>query len=65
MDAVAAGEPPTAMAQDRYGRTSIRIALRQMKAAGLASAVLPVWLASFDQAGFEGGEDETSLHHDC
>jgi hypothetical protein len=65
MDAVAAGEPPSALAQDRYGRTSIRIALRQMKAAGLAPAVLPAWLASFDQAGFEGGEDETALHYDC
>jgi hypothetical protein len=63
--AVEAGEPPSATAQTRHGRTSIRIALRQMKAAGHTSAALPAWLASFDQAGSEADEDETSLHHDC
>jgi hypothetical protein len=65
VDAVNAGEPPSAMAQTRHGRTSIRIALRQMKAAGHVAAVLPAWLASFDQATLEDGEDETALHHDC
>jgi hypothetical protein len=63
MTAVGAGEPPSATAQDRHGRTSIRIALRQMKAAGHASAALPVWFASFDQASPEGDEDEASLQH--
>ena len=29
-----AGEPPSAIAGDRHGRTAVRIALRQMKAAG-------------------------------
>ena len=65
MDAVAAGEPPLASAPTRHARTSIRIALRQMKAAGHASAALTAWLASFDQAGIEGEEDEAALHHDC
>jgi len=63
MDAVNAGQPPSTTAQTRHGRTSIRIALRQMKAAGHASAVLPIWLASFDQAGSEGDEDESAIHH--
>ena len=51
------------MAQGRHGRTSIRIALRQMKAAGHGSAVLPAWFANFDQAGLEACEDDGSLHH--
>lgn len=63
MDAVNAGEPPSAMAESRHGRTSIRIALRQMKAAGHASPVLPAWLASFDQAGIADDADEAALHH--
>jgi hypothetical protein len=63
VNAVDAGGPPSALAQDRHGRISIRIALRQMKAAGYAPAVLPAWLASFDQAGSESDEDEAALHH--
>lgn len=63
VDAVNAGEPPCAMAQTRGERTSIRIALRQMRAAGHTSAALPAWLASLDQARAEDGEDETALHH--
>ena len=65
MDAVNAGEPPSAVAPSRHGRASIRVALRQMKAAGNASPVLPAWLASFDSAGPEGDEEEPALHHDC
>jgi hypothetical protein len=62
--AVDAGEKPDATAQTRIERTSIRIALRQMKAAGHASNALPAWLARFDQAGAGDDEDETALHHD-
>jgi hypothetical protein len=65
IDAVAASEPPSAMALTRHGRTSIRIALRQMKAAGFASPVLPAWLENFDPAGLGGDEDDAALHHDC
>ena len=64
VDAVLAGEPPTAVAGDRHGRTSIRIALRQMKAAGHASAALGAWLASFDQASPDEGDDEAAFHYD-
>jgi hypothetical protein len=63
MNAINAGEPPSAVAQDLNGRISIRIALRRMKAAGYAPAVLPAWLASFDQAGPESDADEAALHH--
>lgn len=64
-EAVEAGEPPSASAQTRHERTSIRIALRQMKAAGHASAALPAWLASRDQSSSEVDEDGAGLHHDC
>ncbi|XIA65974.1 hypothetical protein ACFIOY_07595 [Bradyrhizobium sp. TZ2] len=64
VDAVLAGEPPAAVAGGRHGRTSIRIALRQMKAAGHASAALGAWLASFDQAGPDEGDDEAAFRHD-
>jgi hypothetical protein len=64
-DAVDAGEPPSAPALTRHERTSIRIALRQMKAAGHASAVLPAWLAGLDQSGVEIDDDGAGLHHDC
>jgi hypothetical protein len=62
IDAVLAGEPPTAVASDRHGRTSIRIALRQMKAQGHASSVLSAWLASFDSASSDESDDEAALH---
>ena len=66
--AVNAGEPPSAISGDRHGRTGIRIALRQMKAAGSTAPALPSWLANFDSAGLdsaglEAGDDE-ALHHE-
>jgi hypothetical protein len=63
MDAVLAGAPPASIASSRHGRTSIRIALRQMKSQGHASATLDAWLASFDQASSEEGDDDAVLHH--
>jgi hypothetical protein len=64
LEAVNSGESPNLMTQDRHLRASIRIALRQMKAAGHASAALQAWLESFDQAGLEHDGDESALHHD-
>jgi hypothetical protein len=64
VDAVLAGEPPTAMAGDRHGRISVRIALRQMKSQGHASAALSAWLASFDSAAPDEADDEAALHHE-
>ena len=64
VDAVLAGEPPTAVAGDRHGRISVRIALRQMKSQGHASAALNAWLASFDSAAPDEADDEAALHHE-
>lgn len=63
IDAVQAGAPPTAVAGDRYGRISVRIALRQMKSQGHASAALNEWLASFDQMAPDESDDDAALHH--
>jgi hypothetical protein len=64
-DAIRAGEPPSNLATtlDRHGRTGIRIALRQLKAAGAASPVLKAWLAEFDHAVIEDDGDEAVLQH--
>jgi hypothetical protein len=64
VEAVLAGEPPTAVAGDRHGRISVRIALRQMKSQGHASAALSAWLASFDSAAPDEADDEAALHHE-
>jgi hypothetical protein len=63
IDAVRAGKPPSEIAESRHGRTSVRIALRQMKAEGRTSPVLPAWLARFDRADPHGSEDDAALHH--
>ena len=63
-DAIAAEQPPSAISGDRHGRSGIRIALRQLKAAGLVSPVLQSWLQNFDPAGLETDVDEADLHHD-
>jgi hypothetical protein len=63
IDAVRAGEPPLDMASDRRGRTSIRIALRQMKAQGEASAALSAWLAQLDQGILDDNGDDEALQH--
>ena len=62
VEAVRAGEPPTAVAGDRHGRISVRIALRQMKSQGHASAALTAWLASFDSAISDESDDEAAPH---
>lgn len=63
-EAISAERPPSAMALDRHGRADIRIALRQLKAAGQVSPVLQSWLGTFDPAGLETDADEADLHHD-
>ncbi|WP_065750825.1 DUF6925 family protein [Bradyrhizobium paxllaeri] len=65
IDAVLTGEPPSAIASGRHGRTSIRIALRQMKSQGYASTALDAWLASFDLGSPDEQDDAAELHrHD-
>jgi hypothetical protein len=65
VDAIRAGEPPSNLATtlDRQGRTGVRIALRQLKAAGTAAPVLKAWLAEFDYAAVEHDGDDTVLQH--
>jgi hypothetical protein len=64
-DAIVSGEPPSNLATmlDRHGRTGVRIALRQLKAAGTASLMLKAWLAEFDYAVAEDDADEAVLQH--
>ena len=45
------------------GRTGVRIALRQLKAAGTASPMLRAWLTEFDHAVVEDDGDEAVLQH--
>jgi hypothetical protein len=62
-DAIKSAEPPSAIASDRYGRTNIRIALRQLRAASMTSPTLQAWVAAFDRAAVgDGEEDEAALH---
>jgi hypothetical protein len=65
MDAIRAGRPPSNLAAtlDRHGRTGVRIALRQLSAAGPASPVLKAWLAEFDHAVVQDDGDEAVLQH--
>jgi hypothetical protein len=65
VDAIGSGEPPSnlAMTLDRHGRAGVRIALRQLKAAGTASPMLKAWLAEFDHAAVEDAADEAVLQH--
>jgi hypothetical protein len=62
-DAVRAGQPPAEFTGDRHGRTSIRVALRQMKAAGDVSPALSAWLQTLDQGNLDQHDDEAALHH--
>jgi hypothetical protein len=63
VDAINARKSPSAPAVDRHGLASIRIALRQLKAQGHASATLTAWLAEYDQANLHDGNDEAALGH--
>ena len=62
IDAIRAGKPPLDIAVDRHGRTSIRIALRQMRAEGHASPVLTAWLAQLDEGILDDNDDEALQH---
>jgi len=64
-DAIGSGQPPSnlTITLDRHSRTGVRIALRQLKAAGTASPLLKAWLAEFDDAVVEDDADEAVLRH--
>jgi hypothetical protein len=57
--AVADNQPPSAsdMASDRFGRASIRVALRQMQALRVSSPALSIWLEAFDRVD-QGSDDD-------
>jgi hypothetical protein len=65
MSAIKTGEPPSALAtvMQRRDRTSVRIALRQLKATGTTSPVLQAWLEKFDRATIDRAEDKALLRH--
>jgi hypothetical protein len=65
VDAIGSGEPPSnlAISLDRHGRTGVRVALRQLKAAGTALPLMKEWLAEFDYAVAEDDADEAVLQH--
>jgi hypothetical protein len=58
---VEAGQEPGSMAiaPDRFGRAAVRVALRQLKARGHASAALNAWLALHEHAGEDETDDDT------
>lgn len=64
-ESVRAGKAPADIGTDRHGRTSVRIALRQIKAAGEASPMLAAWLANLDQGNLDQQDDEAALHGGC
>ena len=64
-EAVGVGKSPAEIAGDRHGRTSVRIALRQMKAAGESSPALTAWLANLDQGSLDQQDDDAALHGGC
>jgi Family of unknown function (DUF6925) len=59
--AVAAGEDPSviAISGDRIARTSLRVALRQLKAAGDMSPSLTTWLSAHERADQVEMEEQT------
>jgi hypothetical protein len=66
-NAVSSEQPPTTLeiTVDRAARTNVRVALRQMKAAGHQSRTLPAWLEAFDRSDRgEEDEDEASSQHE-
>ena len=67
MSAVSGGHPPFAqdMVSDRFGRISVRVALRQMRASGVSSQTLLNWLETFDRADHHSDdEDDASKQHE-
>jgi hypothetical protein len=62
--AVAAGEDPSviAIADNRFARTNVRVALRQLRAADDASPALMTWLAAHERADQIGAEEHVPGH---
>ena len=62
--AVAAGEDPSgiAIADSRFTRTNVRVALRQLKAADAVSPALTAWLAVHERSDQIGPEEHAGGH---
>jgi hypothetical protein len=63
IDAVTAGQAPSVAAapHDRFARTIVRVALRQMQASDRSSEALAAWLSAYDRV--EPAEIEDPVHH--
>ncbi len=63
IEAVAAGDPPSAIsvADDRFGRAVLRVALRQLKMSGKRWHTLDAWLSTHDHPGTIDVEED----HPC
>ncbi|MGY8661043.1 hypothetical protein Q3C01_01580 [Bradyrhizobium sp. UFLA05-109] len=64
-EAVAAGRGPDtpALRRDRFARSTIRVALRQLSAAGPPSQILVEWLAAYDRLDPTDPEDPMEALH--
>jgi hypothetical protein len=54
---------PLALADDRLGRTIVRVTLRQLRALQSRSPVLAAWLADYDRASPADIEDPMEALH--
>jgi hypothetical protein len=64
IDAVQDGKEPTAVAMisSRFARANVRVALRQLKAAGTISPSLSAWLATHDRAELVDADEPAHDH---
>jgi hypothetical protein len=62
-DIVATGQEPFALTTDgdRFGRATVRVTLRQLRASGVRSATLAAWLAVFDRPEEASGDGAWEL----
>lgn len=62
--AVATGLGPTAVrTSGRFARTTVRVALRQLRAAGADAATLAEWLAAYEPRSHAREEGDLHVHH--
>lgn len=64
LTAIAMGRGPSAVRiHGRFASTTVRVALRQLRAAGADAAPLAEWLAAYEPRLREGREDKDRVHH--
>jgi hypothetical protein len=52
-----------AIADDRHGRATVRVALRQLKASGRSLPALAAWLSAYDR--FDPADEDSTDEHRC